>query len=145
MKFWHDFKTFAVKGNMIDLAIGVIIGTAFNNIVNTLVKNVITPPLGYLTGGVDVSDRKWVMREPELDAAGEVVDPGVIVEYGLFIEACIDFFIIAMTIFMVVRFLKSFREKAEDPANKEVPTPKDIQLLSEILDEMRKFNSRAEG
>lgn len=142
MKFWHDFKAFAVKGNMIDLAIGVIIGTAFNNIVNTLVKNVISPPLGYLTGGVDMSDREWVLREPEKDAAGEVVDPGVIIEYGQFIEACIDFFIIAMTIFLVVRMLKSFREKAEDPANKEVPTPKDIQLLAEIRDEIRKMNSK---
>ena len=145
MKFIQEFKEFAVKGNMIDLAIGVIIGAAFNKIVDTLVKNVITPPLGYLTSGVDISDLKLVMREPELNAAGEVVRQGVVIEYGIFLEACIDFLIVALTIFVVVKAVNILRRDAEDEKNPKVPTPKDIVLLSEIRDQMKETNALLQG
>ncbi|MCB0629139.1 MAG: large-conductance mechanosensitive channel protein MscL [Saprospiraceae bacterium] len=141
MKFIQEFKEFAVKGNMIDLAIGVIIGAAFNKIVDTLVKNVITPPLGYLTSGVDISDLKIVMREPELNAAGELIRQGVVIEYGIFLEACIDFLIVALTIFVVVKAVNILRRDAEDEKNPKVPTPKDIVLLSEIRDQMKETNA----
>jgi len=140
MKFIQEFKEFAVKGNMLDLAIGVIIGAAFNKIVDALVKHVITPPLGYLTSGTDISDMEWVISEPVLNAAGEVVDNGVVIGYGLFIEAFIDFMIIAFTIFVVVKGINVLRRDAEDEGNKEVPTPKDIQLLADIRDQMEETN-----
>lgn len=141
MKFIQEFKEFAVKGNMIDLAIGVIIGAAFNKIVDALVKHVITPPLGYLTSGSDISDLKMVMREPERNAAGEIIREGVVIEYGIFLEACIDFLIVALTIFMVVKAVNILRRDAEDEKNPTVPTPKDIELLSEIRDQMKETNA----
>lgn len=126
---------------MIDLAIGVVIGAAFNKIVDTLVKYVVTPPLGYLTSGTDISDLKIVLREPALDAQGNTTDPGVIIQYGIFLEACIDFLIIALTIFLVVKAVNTLRRDAEDESNAKVPTPKDIELLAEIRDQMKATNT----
>lgn len=140
MSLIKEFKEFAVKGNMVDLAIGVIIGAAFNKIVDTLVKNVITPPLGYLTSGSDISDLQWVIRAPETNAAGEVIREGVIVEYGLFMEACMDFLIVAITIFLVLKGINSLRRDAENEDNQDVPTPRNIQLLADIRNEMKKTN-----
>lgn len=136
MKFFSEFKEFAVRGNMVDLAIGVIIGAGFNKIVDALVKHIITPPLGYLTSGTDISDLQWVLRAP-VSENGQVIDPGVIIGYGIFLEALIDFFIVALTIFVVVKLINSIRKKAEDETNQEVATPKNIQLLADIRDEMK--------
>lgn len=138
--FFNEFKKFAVKGNMIDLAVGIIIGAAFNKIVDVLVKNIIMPPLGYITAGVDLADLAWVIAAPEKAADGSIIDPGVIIGYGKFIEAMMDFGIVALTLFVVIRFVNGLKDKAEDEGNKVVPTPKDIQLLSEIRDEMKRFN-----
>jgi large conductance mechanosensitive channel len=136
MKIYQEFKEFAIRGNMVDLAIGIIIGAAFNKIVDALVKHVITPPLGYLTRGTAISDRKWVLREAVKDG-DKVIDPGVVIGYGIFVEAMIDFFIVALTVFVVVRLINALRNKAEDENNKEVVTPKNIQLLADIRDEMK--------
>ncbi len=121
---------------MVDLAIGVIIGAAFNKIVDALVKQVITPPLGYLTSGTDISDLKMVLKEPVKNGA-EIIEPGIVIGYGLFLESMLDFFIIALTIFIVIKFINSLRKQAEDEGNQEVPTPKNIQLLADIRDEMK--------
>ena len=137
---WGEFKKFAVKGNMIDLAVGIIIGAAFNKIVDALVKQIISPPLGFLTAGVEFGDLKWVIKEPVLNAAGEVAEPGIVIGYGLFLEAMIDFGIIALTLFFILRFINNLKDKAEDDKNTTVPTPKDIQLLAEIRDEMKRMN-----
>lgn len=142
MKFFEEFKKFAIKGNMVDLAIGIIIGAAFNKIVTVLVEKIIMPPLGYLTAGVDMKELKWIIKAPEKDATGAVLDPGVVIGYGAFLEALMDFGIVALTLFFVVRVINSMKEKAEDETNKTVPTPKDIQLLAEIRDEMRAFNGK---
>lgn len=139
--FFAEFKKFAVKGNMIDLAIGVVIGAAFNKIVDVLVKKIITPPLGYLTAGVDLADMNWVLKPPVVAADGSVTEPGVVIGYGAFLEAMMDFFIVALTLFIVIKAVNSLKEKAEDEGNKSVPTPKDIQLLSEIRDEMKRMNA----
>lgn len=144
-KFWQEFKNFAVKGNMVDLAVGIIIGAAFNKIVDVLVKQIIMPPLGYLTAGVDMSELAWVLSAPTTNEAGEVTDPGVVIGYGALIEATVDFLIVALTLFFVIRVVNSLKEKAEDEKNPEVPTPKDIQLLSDIRDEMRRMNGGAAG
>jgi large conductance mechanosensitive channel len=123
---FQEFKNFAVKGNMIDMAIGIIIGTAFNNVVNTLVKKVVMPPLSLLTNDVNLANKKWVLRS-KTEEMEEVY-----IGYGEFLEVIIDFTIIAFTIFVVLKFINRFKEKAEDPENKEVETPKNIELLSNM-------------
>ena len=124
--FFKDFKSFAVKGNMIDLAIGIIIGTAFNNVVNALVSKIIMPPLSLLTDDVNLKNKKLILREAT-DKMEEVA-----IGYGEMLESLVDFVIIALTIFVMVKFINRFKEKAEDPENKEVETPKQIQLLSNL-------------
>lgn len=121
-----EFKNFAVKGNMIDMAIGIIIGTAFNNVVNTLVKKMVMPPLSLLTDGVNLGNKKMVLRNAT-DGMEEVA-----IGYGEFLEVLIDFAIVAFTIFVVLKFVNRFKDKAEDPANTEVETPKQIELLSNL-------------
>ena len=125
-KFFEEFKNFAIKGNMIDLAVGIIIGTAFNKVVSTIVSAIIMPPLSLLTDDVNLSNKKWVLRE-----AAESVEE-VAIGYGELIESLIDFGIIAFTIFVMVKFINRFKEKSEDPSNKEVETPKNIVLLSNM-------------
>lgn len=121
---------------MVDLAIGVIIGAAFNKIVDALVKHIITPPLGYLTSGTDISDLELVLKEPVKEGS-EIINPGVVIGYGVFLEALLDFLIVALTIFVVVKIINRLRKKAEDETNTEVATPKNIQLLADIRDEMK--------
>ncbi|MAZ72434.1 MAG: large conductance mechanosensitive channel protein MscL [Flavobacteriaceae bacterium] len=124
--FVQEFKNFAVKGNMIDMAVGIIIGTAFNNVVNTLVKKVVMPPLSLLTDDVNLVDKRYVLRE----GTEEVAE--VAIGYGELLEVLVDFIIIALTIFVVIKFINRFKKKAEDPKNKTVETPKNIELLSNI-------------
>ena len=124
--FYQEFKDFALKGNMIDMAIGIIIGTAFNRVVNVIVKNILMPPLSMLTNEVSLSDKKIILRE-----ASEKVEE-VAIGYGLLIETLIDFLVVTLTIFVIVKGMNKFRRKAEDPKDKEVETPKNIELLSNI-------------
>lgn len=129
-----EFKNFAVKGNMIDMAIGIIIGTAFNNVVNSLVKKIVMPPLSLLTDGVNLSNKKMVLRN-----ASEGIEE-VAIGYGEFLEVMIDFAIVAFTIFVVLKFVNRFKDKAEDPSNTEVETPKQIELLSNLEELMTEQN-----
>lgn len=124
--FLKEFKNFAVKGNMIDMAVGIIIGTAFNNVVNTLVKKILMPPLSLLTDDVNLAERRYVMREATQTATE------VAIGYGVMIEVLVDFLIIALTIFVVIKGMNRFKNKAEDPKDKEVVTPKNIELLANI-------------
>ena len=132
--FIQEFKNFAIKGNMIDMAIGIIIGTAFNNVVNTLVKKVVMPPLSLMTDGVNLADRKLILRE-----TSESVEE-VAIGYGQLIEVLIDFGIIALTIFLVLKGINKFRNKAENPDDTEVETPKNIELLSNMEKLMKEQN-----
>jgi large conductance mechanosensitive channel len=125
-KFIQEFKEFAVKGNMIDMAVAVVIGTAFNAVVSTLVKKVIMPPLSLLTEDVTLSNRKYILREAS-EKAEEVA-----IGWGELLEVMVDFVIIAFTIFVVIKGMNRFKTKAEDPKDKEVETPKNIELLSNI-------------
>ena len=104
-KFFHDFKEFAMKGNVLDMAVGVVSGAAFKEIINALVNNIITPFIVLLTGQNSLEALKWVLKPEITDAAGEVVDPGVAVEYGIFLQAIVDFIIIAFCIFVVLRIM----------------------------------------
>ncbi|TMM57464.1 large-conductance mechanosensitive channel protein MscL [Maribacter algarum] len=134
--FFTEFKNFAIKGNMVDMAIGIIIGASFNAVVNTLVKKVIMPPLSLLTGGVNFGNKKYVLRE-----AAEGIEE-VAVGYGDLFNVLIDFLIVAFTIFLVVKGMNRFRNQAEDVDNEKVETPKNIELLSKIeklLEEQNKL------
>lgn len=134
-KFFSEFKNFAVKGNMVDMAIGIIMGTAFNNVVNVLVKKIFMPPLLMFTNKVNFEEQKYVLRE----AIGE--NSEIAIGYGSLIEVTIDFLIIGLTIFIVVRMMNRFQNKAEDPKNKEVEMPKNIQLLTNIEKLMEEQNN----
>jgi large conductance mechanosensitive channel len=107
-----------------------------------LVKKIILPPLGFLTAGASMSELEIVLKASETAADGTVIDPGVVIGYGALFEAMMDFLIVAVTLFFVIRLINSLKEKAENENNTSVPTPKDIQLLSDIRDEMRKMNGR---
>ncbi|AHM59990.1 large conductance mechanosensitive channel protein [Flammeovirgaceae bacterium 311] len=139
----QDFKEFAVRGNLLDLAFGIIIGTAFTRIVNSLVQYVIMPALGMIVGNFDFKHLQWVLKPAEADATGKVVEEAVIVKYGEFIQAMTDFLIIAIIVFFFVKLLNSWKNQAEDPKNPEVKTPKDIQLLTEIRDLIKEQNTKA--
>ena len=142
MGILKEFKEFAIKGNMVDIAVGVIVGASFNKVIDVLVKQVITPPLSLMTDGIQFSDRKIVLREAveaNASSTGKVVEK-VAIAYGALIEALIDFFIIGFTIFIVVKLMNRFRAKAQDPKNKKVSTPKDIELLSNMNDLIKEQN-----
>jgi large conductance mechanosensitive channel len=134
MKLFREFKDFAVKGNMLDMAIGIIIGASFNAIVNVLVKNVMLPPLSLLSNGVNFGDKKIILRE----ATSEVTQ--VSIDYGLLIESVIDFLIVGFTIFIVVKFINKLRNQANNVEDTNVPTPADIELLSKIKDLLEEQN-----
>ena len=129
-----EFKEFAMRGNVIDLAVGVVIGAAFGKIVTALVDKVIMPPIGLLIGGVDFSRLSIVLKEATVDAAGKEV-PAVVLAYGEFFNALIQFIIIAFAIFLVVKAINRMRKPAEEaPA----ATPEDVLLLREIRDSLKK-------
>ncbi|NQX87814.1 MAG: large-conductance mechanosensitive channel protein MscL [Halioglobus sp.] len=122
-----EFKEFAVKGNVVDMAVGIIIGAAFGKIVSTLVDGVIMPPIGVALGGVDFSDLAFTVKE----AVGEA--PAVVISYGAFIQTVIDFTIIAFAIFMVIKFMNSLKKEEEAPATPPEPSKEEV-LLTEIRD-----------
>jgi len=133
-KFLSDFKDFAMKGNVVDMAVGVIIGGAFGKIVSSLVNDIIMPLVSLFTGSVSFTDLKYVMRPEELDAAGNVVKEALSFNYGMFIQNIVDFLIIAFSIFIALRFIMKFKKKEEEaPAPAPEPSAEE-KLLSEIRD-----------
>ena len=136
-----EFKEFAVKGNMIDMAVGIIIGTAFNSVVDVLVKQIIMPPLSLITDGVSYSEQKVVLRDAVIGPEGAVEVTEVAIGYGMFLEVLLDFLIIGFTVFLVIKFMNRFRRKAEDPKNPEVKPAKNVELLENISRLMEEQNS----
>ncbi|SEK55907.1 large conductance mechanosensitive channel [Pseudoxanthomonas sp. GM95] len=132
-----EFKTFAMRGNVIDLAVGVVIGAAFGKIVTSLVNDIIMPPIGLLIGGVDFSALVLTLRDAAVDAAGKEI-PAVTINYGTFINIVIQFVIVAFAIFMVVRTINRFKHKEEAKPEAPAPTPEDVLLLREIRDSLKK-------
>lgn len=132
--FFKEFKSFAIKGNMIDMAVGIVVGTAFNNVISSIVKKIVMPPLSLLTDGVNLNNKKYILRH-----ASETKEE-VAIGYGEFIETFFDFLVIALTIFLVIKFINRFKRKAENPHDKTVETPKNIQLLSNIEKLMEEQN-----
>jgi large conductance mechanosensitive channel len=132
MSFVQEFKQFAVRGNVIDLAVGVIIGSAFGKIVSSLVADVITPPLGLMIGGVDFSKLAIKLNNP-LDAATTVT-----INYGKFLQASFDFLIIAFVLFLMIRTFNRLQKKKDETPAPPPEIPADIKLLTEIRDLLKK-------
>jgi large conductance mechanosensitive channel len=129
MGMLEEFKQFAMRGNVIDLAVGVVIGTAFGKIVSSLVDQVIMPPIGWVTGGVDFSRLKWVLKPADpATKASEVA-----IQYGAFINTVIQFVIIAFVVFLLVKAINRLSRKDETPA----APPAEVALLTEIRDLLR--------
>ena len=136
-KFIQEFKDFALKGNVMDMAVGIIIGGAFGKIVTSLVNDIIMPPIGLITGS-SFSDSKLVLRPAEIDAAGETIKEAIELNWGNFVQTTVDFFIIAFCIFLIIKGMNTFRKKEEAAPAAPAPTPEDIQLLREIRDELKR-------
>lgn len=141
-KFLNEFKQFAMRGNVIDLAVGVIIGAAFSKITSSLVGDIIMPPIGALIGGVNFTDLVITLKQASVAANGEII-PAVTINYGSFIQTIIDFLIIAFTIFLFIKLINKLnRQKAkETPVTPPTP-PVDIQLLTEIRDLLKQQNPK---
>ena len=143
--FFKDFKDFISKGNIVDMATGVIIGGAFSKIVSSLVNDVIMPPISVLLGEVNFTDLKYVLKEEVLNEAGEVAQAAISINYGNFIQLIIDFLLMALCVFLVLRVIVKSRARLEAKKKQEeavaeaapAPTPEDILLLREIRDSLR--------
>jgi len=145
MKFINEFKEFAVKGNMMDMAIGIIIGASFNKVIDVLVKKVLLPPLSLLSSGINLQYKRLILRDVETDATGAVINEEVAIAYGALTEAILDFLLIGLTIFIVVKFMNRLRAKAQDTKDVTVTTPKDIQLLTNLTELMQEQNEILKG
>ena len=138
MSFIKEFKTFAMRGNVIDMAIGIIIGGAFGKIVSSLVSDIIMPPVGLLIGGVKFEQLKIILKQAHTDAATGQVTEAVSINYGNFIDTALDFLIVAFSIFLFVKLINNLKKKeAAQPAPSPAPT-KEEQLLTEIRDLLKK-------
>lgn len=137
----EEFKTFAMRGNVVDMAVGIILGGAFGKIVSSVVSDLIMPPIGLLIGGVNFTDLKIVLKHAVTNASGEVVTPAVSINYGNFIQVSLDFIIISFAIFLLVKGINALSQKKEkeEQTNPSAPVvPEDIRLLTEIRDLLKK-------
>lgn len=147
MSFIGEFKKFALKGNVVDMAVGIIIGAAFSKIVSSAVADVIMPPIGLLIGGVNFTDLVWKIKPETLDEMGNVIAPAVTLNYGNFLQVTLDFLIVAFAVFLLVKFINELTKKTEELTRKkqaeetEAPAEpvqpvmsKEESLLTEIRD-----------
>ncbi|WP_114782721.1 large-conductance mechanosensitive channel protein MscL [Botryobacter ruber] len=142
MGFFTEFREFAVKGNVIDLAVGVVIGTAFGAITTSLVKDLIMPPLGVIISNVDFTKLKLVLKEAEV-VNGAVVTEAVTLNYGTFLQTVVNFLIISFAIFLMVRTINRYRRK--EAAKPAPPINKQEVLLAEIRDILKEQNGTVPG
>jgi large conductance mechanosensitive channel len=132
MSFVKEFREFAIKGNVVDMAVGIIIGAAFGKIVTSFVSDIITPPLGYLIGGVDFTNLKFT-----LPALQEGRDP-VAINYGAFLQTAFDFIIVAFAIFLVIKMINRLKRKEEAAPSAPPPPTREEVLLTEIRDLLKR-------
>lgn len=138
-KFFKDFRDFAMRGNVVDMAVGVIIGGAFGKIVTSLVNDIIMPGIGVLTGGMNFSEFKYVIQNEVIDGATkEVINPEVAITWGAFVQTIIDFLIVAFCIFIAIRVMQNMRRKKEEEPAPEPAGPTQEELLTEIRDLLAK-------
>jgi large conductance mechanosensitive channel len=131
-----EFRSFAMRGNVVDMAVGIIIGGAFGKIVSSIVNDVIMPPIGLVIGGVDFTDLKITMKDQVLDGAGKVVSDAVYLRYGNFLQTTVDFLIIAFAVFLIIKLMNRMQRK-EEPIPAPPPPPvltNEEKLLGEIRD-----------
>ena len=139
--FLQEFKAFAMRGNVVDMAVGVIIGGAFGKIVSSLVADVVMPAIGLLVGGVNFTDLKWVIRDAYVDDKGQEVAAATL-NYGNFLQTTFDFIIIAFCIFLFIKLLTRFNKKKEvTPAAPPQPSKEEV-LLTEIRDLLKEQNHK---
>jgi len=136
MGFVKEFKEFAMRGNVLDMAVGVVIGGAFGKIVSSLVADVFMPIISVITGGVNFTDWKLVLNKVVVD--GVNITPEVTINYGNFIQVTFDFLIIAFSIFLVIKAINKIKKKEDEKPAEPAATPEDIQLLTEIRDLLKK-------
>ena len=136
MKVIKEFKEFAIKGNMIEMAVGIVIGASFNSVVDVLVKNVLLPPLSLLSEGVNFQEKKITLRNGTSDLSEVSID------YGLLINTLVDFFIVGFTIFIIVKFFNTLKRKSEDVSESSIETPTNIVLLTQIRDSLEKMSKK---
>ncbi|QWA11737.1 large-conductance mechanosensitive channel protein MscL [Sodalis ligni] len=139
MSFLQEFRKFAMRGNVVDLAVGVIIGAAFGRIVSSLVANVIMPPLGLLIGGVDFKQFAWVLKPAQGDT------PAVVMQYGIFLQNIFDFIIVALAVFCVVKLINSMHRKQEEAPAAPPPPSAEETLLTEIRDLLKQQQQTQAG
>ena len=137
MGFVKEFKEFAMRGNVLDMAVGIVIGGAFGKIVSSFVADLMTPLLGLLVGGVNFSDLKIVLKQAVMQGE-EVISPEVAFSYGNFIQVIFDFLIIALAIFILLKAVNKFKKKKEEASEVSAAPPADVQLLTEIRDLLKK-------
>lgn len=145
MKLLNEFKTFAMRGNVIDMAVGVIVGGAFGKIVSSLVNDVIMPPIGVLVGGVDFKDLAITLKKASVDANGIETAPAVTLNYGMFLQNIFDFLIIAFVIFLMIKGLNALMKKKETVSAPVPPKPQPTEeqkLLAEIRDLLKENKVR---
>ena len=133
-KFLNEFKQFAMRGNVLDMAVGVIIGGAFGKIVSSLVDDIIMPPIGWIIGGVNFSELKISL--PTVEVAGEKL-PAATINYGNFLQTCLDFFIVAFCIFMLIKAVNKLAKKKEEPKEPEAPKAPEPSAEEKLLMEIR--------
>lgn len=142
-KFLDDFKHFIMRGNVVDMAVGIIIGGAFGKIVSSLVSDIIMPLVGLLIGGINFTELHFTLHKAVKNAAGEIITPAVTLNYGNFIQVSVDFIIISFAIFLMIRLMAKLNRKKEQQVSPKPQTPsEEIQLLSQIRDLLQKQNKQ---
>ena len=136
-KFFSEFKDFAMRGNVLDMAVGVVIGGAFGKITTSLVNDIIMPFISILTGGLDFSAWKWVLKAAVLDAEGAVTSPEVAVNFGTLVSVVLDFIIVAFVIFLLIKGVNKLHKKKEEEPAPEVPAAPPAPTAEELLTEIR--------
>lgn len=129
MSMASEFKAFIMRGNVIDMAVGIIIGAAFKDVVNSLVKDVLMPPIGWAVGGSKFTSLKWVLKAAGPDGKG-----GVAISYGAFINTVVSFIIISLVIFLMIKLINKLHKKKEEAPAEPAAPPADVALLTEIRD-----------
>ena len=145
MGFFKEFKQFAMRGNVVDMAVGIIIGAAFGKIVTSVVNDMIMPAIGLLVGGVNFTDLKLVLKQAVMEGEN-IISPAVTINYGNFLQVTFDFIIIAFAIFMLIKAMNTLNRKKEEKAAAPAPAPApepsaEEKLLTEILAELKKKNA----
>ena len=136
-KIFTDFKKFAFKGNVMDMAIGIIIGSAFTSIINSLVNDVIMPVIGKFTAGLDYSELQLVISQAVYDGSGNVITPATAIRYGLFIQNVVYFLLVAVSCFIAIKIISNSFAKLKPPEKVPEPVPPEIPMQEKLLTEIR--------